>query len=303
PRSSCCSPSCPVTANRCRQGPRQSRPRRTLPTVTPAALRIPARQRRGALRSDDVGDGRARRRNGAPCRSHGYEPRPVGRHGEAGSPHPRIPTSAGVLGGGTSAHFLGVRNRWRLTEGTAMIDLAEYADPRLPGDLRTVPLVLRAAEFSDDAEVLDGLARSGVASGVLRKIARNPATAEHTLEHVVDLDERWMTYPVTRRTDVSAQFVDRIAPRSFTPPHLRRHGSLIPHRGRGVADRARPVAGITDDGVLVGTCVVGHPGVLGGGAAGRTVRARVHVRAGTSDQEGTVPAATAPERLVQPVHL
>src|SRR5699024_10631280 len=136
-----------------------------------------------------------------------------------------------------------------------------------------------------------------------------PATAEHTLEHVVDLDERWMTYPVTRRTDVSAQFVDRIARRLtdrtaiFTPPHLRRQGSLIPHRGRGVADRARPVAGITDDGVLVGTCVVGHPGVLGGGAAGRTVRARVHVRAGTSDQEGTVPAATAPERLVQPVHL
>src|SRR5699024_12285743 len=105
----------------------------------------------------------------------------------------RIPTSAGVLGGGTSAHFLGVRNRWRLTEGTAMIDLAEYADPRLPGDLRTVPLVLRAAEFSDDAEGLDGLARAGRASGVLRQNARKPATAEHTPHHVVDLHARWLT--------------------------------------------------------------------------------------------------------------
>jgi len=111
-----------------------------------------------------------------------------------------------------------------------MIDLAEYADPRLPGDLRTVPLVLRAAEFSDDAEVLDGLARSGVASGVLRKIARNPATAEHTLEHVVDLDERWMTYPVTRRTDVSAQFVDRIA-RRLTDRTAIFHASSSPSAG------------------------------------------------------------------------
>src|SRR5699024_5647794 len=136
-----------------------------------------------------------------------------------------------------------------------------------------------------------------------------PATAEHTLEHVVDLDERWMTYPVTRRTDVSAQFVDRIARRLtdrtaiFTPPHLRRQGSLIPHRGRGVANRARPVAGITDDGILVGTCLVGRLGVLACGSAGRTVLARVHVSAGTNNQEGRVPAATDTERVVQHVHL
>ncbi|MDN5898950.1 MAG: hypothetical protein L0H74_02670 [Brachybacterium sp.] len=94
-----------------------------------------------------------------------------------------------------------------------MANLAEYADPQLLEDPRTVLLVLRAAEFSDDAETLDGLARSGVTSEVLRKIAHNPAAAEHTLEHLVDLDQRWMTYPVTRRTDVSEGFIDRIARR------------------------------------------------------------------------------------------
>lgn len=94
-----------------------------------------------------------------------------------------------------------------------MTDLAEYADPQLLEDPRTVPLVLRTAESNDDAEVLDNLARCGVTSEVLRKIAHNPATAEHTLEHLVDLDQRWMTYPVTRRTDLTADFIDRIARR------------------------------------------------------------------------------------------
>lgn len=94
-----------------------------------------------------------------------------------------------------------------------MTDLADYADRQLLEDPRTVLLVLRAAEFSDDADVLDNLARSGVTSEVLRKIAHNPATAEHTLEHLVDLDQRWMTYPVTRRTDLTAEFIDRIARR------------------------------------------------------------------------------------------
>lgn len=94
-----------------------------------------------------------------------------------------------------------------------MTDLAEYADPHLLEDPRTVPLVLRAAEFSDDAETLDGLARSGVTSEVLRKIAHNPATAERTLEYLVELDQRWLTYPVTRRADVSEGFIDRIARR------------------------------------------------------------------------------------------
>lgn len=94
-----------------------------------------------------------------------------------------------------------------------MTDLAEYADPQPLDDPRTVPFLLRTAEFSNDAEGLDGLARCGVTSEVLRKIAHNPATAEHTLEHLVDLDQRWMTYPVTRRTDVSGDFIDRIARR------------------------------------------------------------------------------------------
>ncbi|MDN5688694.1 MAG: hypothetical protein L0G94_18745 [Brachybacterium sp.] len=94
-----------------------------------------------------------------------------------------------------------------------MTDLADYADPQLLEDPRTVLLVLRAAEFSDDADVLDNLARCGVTSEVLRKIAHNPATTEHTLEHLIDLDQRWMTYPVTRRTDLTAKFIDRIARR------------------------------------------------------------------------------------------
>lgn len=94
-----------------------------------------------------------------------------------------------------------------------MTDLAQHADPHLLDDPRTALLVLRTAEFSDDAQVLDGLARSKVTSGVLRKIAHNPATAEHTLEHLIDLDQRWLTYPVTRRHDLSPEFIDRIARR------------------------------------------------------------------------------------------
>ena len=94
-----------------------------------------------------------------------------------------------------------------------MSDFADYADSQLLESPRTAHLVLHCAEFSDDAEVLHGLARSGVSSGVLSKIAHNPATAERTLEYLVELDERWMTYPVTRRMDVSAEFIDRIARR------------------------------------------------------------------------------------------
>ena len=94
-----------------------------------------------------------------------------------------------------------------------MTDFAQYADPQLLDDPRTTLLVLRAAEFSDDAETLDGLARSGVTLEVLRKIARNPATAEHTLEYLIDVDERGLIFPVTRRTDVSEEFIDRIARR------------------------------------------------------------------------------------------
>src|SRR5699024_4632540 len=95
----------------------------------------------------------------------------------------------------------------------AMADRAAYAGPRLLDGPRTAHLVLTAAEFSDDAETIDGLARSNVTAGVLRKIARNPATAGHTLEYLIDIDQRSMTYPVTRRTDVTAGFIDRIARR------------------------------------------------------------------------------------------
>lgn len=94
-----------------------------------------------------------------------------------------------------------------------MTDLAEYADPQLLEDPRTAVLVLQTAEFSDDAETLDGLARSGVTFDVMLKIARNPATAEHTLEYLIDADQRGLTFPITRRTDVSEDFIDRIAHR------------------------------------------------------------------------------------------
>jgi len=94
-----------------------------------------------------------------------------------------------------------------------MVDLAQHADPQLLDDPRTALLVLQAAEFSDDAETLDGLARSGVTVEVMLKIARNPATAEHTLEYLIDADQRGLTYPITRRTDVSEGFIDRIARR------------------------------------------------------------------------------------------
>lgn len=98
-------------------------------------------------------------------------------------------------------------------EESAIADLAEYADPQLLEQPRTVSMVLYAAEFSDDAEVLDGLARSEVTFEVLLKIARNPAVAECTLEHLIDVDQRGLTFPVTRRTDVSEDFIDRIAHR------------------------------------------------------------------------------------------
>src|SRR5699024_1906664 len=96
-----------------------------------------------------------------------------------------------------------------------------------------------------------------------------------------------------------------LCPLPYTPLFRspRRQGPLIPPRGRGIADRARPVAGITHDGVLVGTGVGSHPDVLGGGSARRTIRAGVDMAIGTGDQEGPVPAATDPERLVQTVHL
>lgn len=129
-----------------------------------------------------------------------------------------------------------------------MTDLAEYADPQLLESPRTIRLVLRAAEFSDDTEVLDGLARSGVTSDVLRKIAHNPATTERTLEYLVERDERWMTYPVTRRTDLTTEFVDRIA-RRLTDRNAIYHAASAPRASaetlRILAEHPNAPAGTT----------------------------------------------------------
>jgi len=108
-----------------------------------------------------------------------------------------------------------------------MSNLADYADPQLLESPQTARLVLQCAAFSDDAEVLDGLARSDVSSEVLRKIAHNPATAERTLEYLVERDERWMVSPVTRRIDLSAEFIDRIA-RRLTDRNAIYHASSAP---------------------------------------------------------------------------
>lgn len=112
-----------------------------------------------------------------------------------------------------------------------MTDLAQHADPHLLDDPRTAPLVLRTAEYCDDAETLDGLARSVVTGEVLRKIARNPAASESTLEHLIELDQRWLTFPVTRRRDLSPAFIDRIA-RRLTDRNAIFHASSAPNAAR-----------------------------------------------------------------------
>lgn len=108
-----------------------------------------------------------------------------------------------------------------------MTTIAQHAEPQRLGNPRTVQSRLRTAEFSDDVEALDQLARSEVPGEVLRKIAHNPATSEATLEHLIDLDQRWLTFPVTRRCDLSPRSStgspagSPTATRSSTPPALR----------------------------------------------------------------------------------
>lgn len=92
----------------------------------------------------------------------------------------------------------------------------------------TVRAQLRTAEFSNDADVLDELARSQVSGEVLRKIAHNSATCEATLEHMIDINERWLTYPVTRRRDLSPAFIDRIA-RRLTDRNAIFHAASAPN--------------------------------------------------------------------------
>src|SRR5690625_4321123 len=58
--------------------------------------------------------------------------------------------------------------------GAAMTAIAQHAAPRPVEDPHVVQTLLQTAEFSDDPEVLDGLARSEVTGEVLRKIAHIP---------------------------------------------------------------------------------------------------------------------------------
>lgn len=111
-----------------------------------------------------------------------------------------------------------------------MTAVAQHAAPHRLDDPRSVSALLRTAAFCDDPEVLDELARTEVTSEVLRKIAHNPATAEVTLEHLVQLDQRWLTYPVTRRHDLSPELIDRIA-RRLTDRNAIFHASSAPNAG------------------------------------------------------------------------
>ena len=94
-----------------------------------------------------------------------------------------------------------------------MTAIAQHAAPCPVEDPHTVQMLLRTAEFSVDPGVLDALASTEVPGEVLRKIAHNSATSEDTLEHLIELDQRWLTFPVTRRRDLSPEFIDRISRR------------------------------------------------------------------------------------------
>ena len=109
-----------------------------------------------------------------------------------------------------------------------MTAIDHHAAPHPVEDRHAVLMLLRTAEFSEDAEVLDDLARANVTSEVLRKIAHNPATSAGTLEHLISLDQRWLTYPVTRRRDLSPEFIDRIA-RQLTDRNAIFHASSAPN--------------------------------------------------------------------------
>lgn len=109
-----------------------------------------------------------------------------------------------------------------------MTATAQHAAPRPVEDPHAVRTLLQTAEFSVDPEALDDLARSEVPGEVLRKIAHNPATSSDTLEHLIELDQRWLTFPVTRRRDLSPEFIDQIA-RRLTDRNAIFHASSAPN--------------------------------------------------------------------------
>lgn len=109
-----------------------------------------------------------------------------------------------------------------------MTATAQHTDPHP----HTVLALLRTAEFSNDPDVLGKLARSAVPGEVLRKIAHNPATSESTLTHLIETDQRWLTYPVSRRRDLSPAFIDRIA-RLLTDRNAIFHASSAPNAAPG----------------------------------------------------------------------
>lgn len=109
-----------------------------------------------------------------------------------------------------------------------MTATAQHAAPRPVEDPHAVQTLLRTAEFSVDPAVLDDLARREVAGEVLRKIAHNPATSADTLEHLIEVDQRWLTFPVTRRRDLFPEFIDRIA-RRLTDRNAIFHASSAPN--------------------------------------------------------------------------
>ena len=109
-----------------------------------------------------------------------------------------------------------------------MTAIVQHAAPRPVEDPHAVRTLLQTAEFSVDPEVLDDLARREVAGEVLRKIAHNSATSTDTLEHLIELDQRWLVFPVTRRRDLSPEFIDRIA-RRLTDRNAIFHASSAPN--------------------------------------------------------------------------
>src|SRR5690625_7924956 len=114
------------------------------------------------------------------------------------APHP---AGATVLSGGTRAHCTSTRKDRSTRSRSTMTTIGQHAAPHPLEDQHAVRMLLRTAEFSDDPEVLDDLARAAVNGGVLRNIAHHPATSEDTLECLFALDQSWLTLPVTRRPE------------------------------------------------------------------------------------------------------